>query len=195
MDITTLGISMIGILIAILSAIYAKIGVRIARDALSSSEKARIHQVLVNVLFEYRSVEMLIAIRTLWDFYKKNRENLEEAYNNIRHSEEIEVSKLDPERRIERERTTLHHQRRIVSKFYSLLAGLYELKVIAAKTLYTYWSKEDLRILPLIILPIEKALLKELKPAYSEGHPALERMQRLYDDCPNSNASYSKNNV
>ena len=192
MDVT-LGIAIIGLLIAILSAIYARRGVRIARDAFSSAEKARMHQVLVDVLFEYRSAEMLLAIRTLWTFYNEHRENLGEAYNVIRRREESEISKLEPERRLQRERTTLHHQRRLVGKFYSLLAGLYELQVIPAKTLYTYWSKGDLRILPLIILPIERALSKELKTASGEGHPALERMQRLYDDCPNRNAFEPKN--
>jgi hypothetical protein len=188
MDIV-LGIAIIGLLISVLSAIYACRGVRISRDALRSSEKARIHQVLVDVLFEYRSAEMLLAIRTLWSFYNENKENLGEVYNIIRHREESESSKLEPELKLQREKTTLHHQRRLVGKYYSLLAGLYELGVIPSETLYTYWNKKDLEIIPKIIIPMEKALAKDIKTiAEGEEHSALIRMQRLYNDCPDKKA-------
>jgi hypothetical protein len=188
MDIV-LGMAIIGLLISVLSAIYAGRGVRISREALRSAEKARIHQVLVDVLFEYRSAEMLIAIRTLWSFYNENKENLGEAYNIVRHREESEISKLEPELKLQREKTTLHHQRRLVGKYYSLLAGLYELGVIPCETLYTYWNKKDLEIIPKIIIPMEKALAKDIK-TISEGeeHSALTRMQRLYNDCPDKKA-------
>lgn len=188
MDIT-INIAIIGLLVAILSSIYAGRGVRIARDALRSAEKTRMHQVLLDVLFEYRSAEMLLAIRTLWSFYKEHKENLGEAYNLVRHREENEISNLEPELKLQRERTTLHHQRRLVGKYYSLLAGLYELDVIPRKTLYTYWNKKDLEIIPKIIIPMEKALAKDIKTiSEDEEHTALIRMQKLYEDCPDNKA-------
>lgn len=170
--------------IAIISVGIAGYGVKTAKEALRSGEKARIHQVLVDVLFEYRSAQMLLAIRTLWSFHDKNKKNLGEAYNKIRLKEEREISQLAPEHRLERERAMLHHQRRLVGQFYSMLAGLYELQIIPAKTLYTYWSKGDLRIIPQIIIPIGKTLSKELGTASDEAHVTIARMQKLYDDCP-----------
>jgi hypothetical protein len=189
MDIA-LGMAVIGLLVAILSAIYAGRGVKIARDALRTAEKARMHQVLVDVLFEYRSAEMLLAIRTLWSFYNEHKENLGKAYNLIRHREESEIAKLEPELRLPRERTTLHHQRRLVGKYYSLLAGLYELGVIPGETLYTYWNKKDLEIIPKIIIPMEEALAKDIKTIYEDKkHSALIRMEKLYKVCPDNDAT------
>ena len=174
-----LGIAIVALLVAALSAIYA------GRQA-STATGALMHQVLVDILFEYRSVEMLVAIRSLRRFYNDHKEHLEEAYNGIRRTEEIEIAKLEPEQRIERERITLHHQRRFVEIFYSLLAGLYELQVITGKTLYTYWTKKDLEIIPLIILPIRRALSKRFGTDPSEEDA---RLKRLYDDCPGGNAT------
>jgi hypothetical protein len=170
--------------IAIGSLFIAGYGVKTAKEALRSGEKARIHQVLVDVLFEYRSAQMLLAIRTLWSFYDKHKEDVGKAYNDILDKEEREISRLAPELRLEREKTTLHYQRRLVGQFYSLLAGLYELQIIPAKTLYTYWAKTDLQIIPLIIIPIGRALSKRLGTTSDDEHANIARMQKLYNDCP-----------
>lgn len=188
-------IAIVGLLVAIFSALYARRGVKIAKiakEALSSREKARIHQALADLLFEYRSAQMLLAIHTLWSFYDEHKENLRDAYNDIRHKEESEISKLVPELRLEREKTTLHYQRRVVGEFYSLLAGLYELQIIPAKILYSYWNKSDLRIIPLIIIPIGRALSKELGTISDEEHMNIARMLKLYNDCPSGKPSQLK---
>jgi len=168
--------------IAMIALIVSALSLFIAGKAFRSAEKARMHQVLVNVMFQYGSVEMLQAIKTLWKFYEKHKENLGEVYITILRTDESEIEKLDPKQRLERERTTLHHQRRLVENFYSLLAGFHKLKVIPKKTLYTYWNKDNLRIIPDIIIPIEKAMSKEL--GTDPEHIIFERMQKLYDDCP-----------
>jgi hypothetical protein len=36
--------------------------------------------VLVSILMEYRSAEMLLAVRTLWDFYRANPDTFVEVY-------------------------------------------------------------------------------------------------------------------
>jgi len=36
--------------------------------------------VLLDILMEYRSVEMLHAVRTLWDYYRTHQTDLVEAY-------------------------------------------------------------------------------------------------------------------
>lgn len=122
-----------------------------------------IHQSLLHLQKEYLSPHMLLAIRTLWDFYRQyGRENFVEKYMEIRAEEHEWILSLDKQKRIEAEQATLHYQRRLVSQFYTQLATLYVNKVLPKDILFKAWSEADLRIIPDILIPIENKLREVL---------------------------------
>jgi hypothetical protein len=155
--------------------------VRLQTEAIRSGEAARIHQVLVDILMDYRSPEMLLAVRTLWDLWRSDRDGFVERYETQRKREADAIAALPPEKRLEAERASLHFHRRLVSQFYSFVAGLYELGIIPKRILYTHWGEADLRIIPQILLPIEERLGEALGTSPGSG-PTLRRLQKLYDD-------------
>jgi hypothetical protein len=181
---TGLAVNILSVLVAGLSALYARHSNVKADAAQRTSEAALLHQVLVDVLFEYRSAEMLNAVRSLWEFWRKHQTDLPTAYEATRNQDTNILGGLLPKDRLEYERTTLHFQRRLVSQFYALLAGLYEQGIIPHKILYTYWGEGDLRIIPQVLIPIETSLAKALGTSTSGSSPSLRRMQKLYDDSP-----------
>ena len=137
------------------------------------------YEVLVSILQEYRSVEMGVAVRDLWDFARANTRRLGEAYEEIRAIEAKAVEALDAPHRIEGARATLHFKRRLVSEFYKNVAKLYDLGFVPPKILYTLWTETDLKIIPDVLLPIEY----ELGKALGVGPPAASaELKKLYDD-------------
>jgi len=141
-----------------------------------------IHQVLRDILMEYRSAEMLVAVRTLWTFYREHTQDFVQEYEETRKKDEKSIAELSASQRLEAERSTLHYLRRLVSQYYAFLGGLYELKIIPKNILYTYWSEGDLRIIPKILIPIERHL-GETFGTLVEEDSGLARLQKLYDDC------------
>ena len=151
------------IVITVISAIAAVGSAIFAAYAYGVGKTTLLHQGLVDVRKDYRSPEMQYAIETLWDFYREHgREKLAEKYEEIRQEEKKWISSLEKQGRIEAERSTLHYQRRLVSHFYQHLAGLYVNGVLPKKTLHKIWSKEALRIIPDILVPIENKLREVL---------------------------------
>lgn len=162
-------ISFIMVVAAVASAIFAG-------TVWLTARKAMLHQALLDVQRNYRSGEMQYAIRTLWDFYKKEgKKNFVEKYEAIRREDEQRISALPPEDRLRAEQATLHYQRRLVSHFYQHLASLHINGVLSRKILYTGWSERDLRIIPEVIVPIESRLPRELSgsPPLDENSPLI----------------------
>ena len=173
-------------LIALASAYYAHKSAVSAESANRIAESARIYQVLADVLMEYRSAEMLHGVRALWDFYRKHTDDLVDAYQAQLQQDSTTIANLPPDKTLDAEKATLHFKRRLVSQFYQLLAGLYELNVIPKHILYTYWSEGDLRIIPKILMPLEISLAKTLKALSNPSDsPGFKRLQKLYDDSKN----------
>ena len=148
---------------------------------LRTMRSVMIHQVLRDILMEYRSAEMLLAVNTLWVFYREHPEDFVRKYEETRRRDEGGIAKLPPKERAEVLRSTLDYLRRFVSHYYALLGGLYELKIITKDILYTYWSGDDLRIIPEILIPIERKLA-ETVGTLVEHDKGLARMKKLYDD-------------
>lgn len=185
MNLNTVGIliPIASAIAAIASAYYAHKSAMSAESANRTAESARIYQVLADVLMEYRSAEMLHGVRALWDFYRKHMDDLVDAYQAQFQQDSTTIANLPPDKTLDAEKATLHFKRRLVSQFYQLLAGLYELNVIPKHILYTYWSEGDLRIIPKILMPLEISLAMTLRnPSDS---PGLKRLQKLYDDSKN----------
>ncbi|MGB7759938.1 MAG: hypothetical protein WBL61_08920 [Bryobacteraceae bacterium] len=70
--------------------------VRLQTQAIQGSEATRIHQVLLSILMEYRSAEMLLAIRTLWDFSRAHKDDFVDLYEAIQKRDSEAVAALPP---------------------------------------------------------------------------------------------------
>ena len=169
-----LAISILAVLVAALSALYA-------RQSRQAADSALVYQVLVNALMEYRSAEMFVAVRSLWRFAREHPNDIAEAYKAQRLKDALHVETLAPVQRLDFERTTIHYQRRLVSQFYALLAGLKEQGLPSRKIIYSHWTEPDLRIIPQVLIPTEETLLDALS---NPVPPTLTRLRKLYEDCP-----------
>ena len=183
------GLEILTIVVATVSGISTFRSAVIARDALARAKAAHEtalsalrFQVLTPALFEYRSPEMLLAIREVWDFARTHSTGLAEAYQARWKSDRETLIGLSGQKRLDHLRSTLDFQRRQVSHFYSFLCAVYDEQGALRKWIYTNWGKHDLAIIPEAIIPMENALSKSTGvPVFS---PTLERLQKLYDDCP-----------
>jgi hypothetical protein len=139
--------------------------------------------VLFELLEQFRSAEMMLALVTLWRFRHEHGDQCVPVYLETWRQDDERISRLSAEEQVEAMRGTLHYRRRIVKEFYNSLAGLYELKVLPGKVIYTYWSAAELKVIPEILIPLETAVARELRIETELGD-WLQRLQRLYDDRP-----------
>jgi hypothetical protein len=137
--------------------------------------------VLIEVLNDYRSAELMLAIVTLWRFRAKHGDQFVQAYLEIWQQDNERIAQLPEEEQLVVMCSTLHYRRRVVKEFYNKLAGLYELKVLPREVIYTYWSAAELRIIPEILIPIEMAVARELRTEKDLGG-WFKRLRRLHDD-------------
>ena len=137
--------------------------------------------VLFEVLHDYQSAEMTLALVTLWKFRRENCDRFVEVYLETWRRDEERIAAQPAAEQVAAMRATLHYRRRMVKEFYNLLAGLYELKVVPKEVIYTYWSEAELRIIPEVLIPLETAVAWDLR-AEKEPGPWFQRLQRLYDD-------------
>jgi hypothetical protein len=139
--------------------------------------------VLFEVLEDFRSAEMMLALVSLWRLHHDHGERFVQVYLETWRKDDERIARLPPEQQAEALRATLHYRRRVVKEFYNLLAGLYELKVVPAEVIYTYWTAAELRIIPEVLIPLETAVARELRTERELGD-WLRRLRRLYDDMP-----------
>jgi len=148
-------IAIISVLVAILAFSISILSWRVATKALNL-------QVLLNMGMEYRSPQMLYAIDKLWQLYKDHPTDFVKKYLEIRDEGQRCLASMDEEMKFENYRYTLHNQRRLISHFYQCLANLYVKKIFPKDILYRIWTEAELRIIPEILIPIEKKLQENL---------------------------------
>ena len=154
----------------------------VAVQHLRQSQLEGLH-VLFDIRREYQAAEMTLAIATLWKFRQEHGDRFVEAYLETWRRDEANIAALPAVKQVEEMRGTFHYRRRMVKEFYNLLAGLYELKVLPQDLVYIYWVEAELRIIPEILIPLESAVAQTLRDEQELG-PWLQRLRRLYDDCP-----------
>lgn len=130
---------------------------------LGQSRVDSVHHVLVTVLQDYRSAEMMLAINSLWRFRREHGEKFVDAYLQRWKEDDERIAKLPEGEQLAAVSATLHYRRRMVKEFYNLLAGLHELGVFPKGILETYWSASELKIIPEILIPLETAVSKNLR--------------------------------
>ncbi|MBI2839755.1 MAG: hypothetical protein HYX75_15695 [Acidobacteria bacterium] len=139
-------------------------------------------QALMSILLEYRSAEMMDAVKTLWEFRRPHPgESMATEYEEVRKKDDIAWRNADPAARLALIAGTLHYKRRLVSHFYAYLAHLVDLKILPTKVFHKSWAKADLEVIPQVLVPLERAL----GSALAVGDPAvLPTLQRLYENAP-----------
>ena len=181
-EILTLAVSIIATIAAIAAALYAGRALERATAANKIADASLRFQVLAPALAEYRSPEMYIAIRSLWEFLSQDPATLGQRFIDRREKDRAWLETLELAERVAFIQTTVDFHRRQVSQFYGLMAAIHEEGGHQRKWLYTYWRRRELKIIPKILIPLEHALAQAL------GEPApkisLDRLKRLYDDCP-----------
>lgn len=178
----TLFVSVLSAVAAAVAAWYAIRAVGRAEAANKIAEASLRYDVLVPALQDYRSPEMFIAIRSLWEFFEEDPLTLAQRFTDRRSMERKSLETLPLEDRSIFTLSTIDFQRRQVSHFYGLLTMMYDEGGFQRKWLYTYWSKSELKIIPEILIPLENALTQATgKPGLTDF---IERLRRLYDDSP-----------
>ena len=165
------------------TAIYVFYTTRILktmRDEARKTATARLNDLLWRLQQDYRSAEMLLAIEALWHFYDNNKSNFVEEYMNVCESEYNKIIEMEPEQQATATTGRLHYKRRIVSHFFQSLAVLRDLEAIEDRMLYSHWPERILRIIPVILIPIETKLAEVLKTEAS-FRETKERLNRLYE--------------
>jgi len=149
--------------------------INLLKEQTRHAEQSNTNSLLVPLLLEYRSQKMHEAISALWELKHTHNDKFLEVYEG-----QLQIN------------NGIHFQRRLVSHFYGILAGLYETDSIPKEIIYSYWSRKDLQILPEIILPIENRLQIVLPTSRQTPSSAKdpvfivweEKLRKLYKDAP-----------
>lgn len=132
---------------------------RAIKDQADILRKTLVYQAFASLTDEYREAHMLQAIRTLWDFHRDiGAVGLAQAYLQRMDKDAAVVTAARPEARVAVEASTLHHQRRIVSQYYSRIATFIDEGIIPRDIFYSSWGETDLRIIPMVLVPLENAI-------------------------------------
>ncbi len=161
------------LLVAVLS-VEGIVAVRHLRQSRLDS----VHQVLVTVLQDYRSAEMMLAINSLWRFRREHGDTFVQAYLERWQRDDERIAALPEMDQLAATSATLHYRRRVVKEFFNLLAGLHELGVFPKDVLDTYWGGSELKIIPEILIPLETAVSKSLRTENDFGG-WFDRLKRL----------------
>lgn len=153
-------------LTAIASAIYA-------RQTVKKSKEGLTYHHLTKLMEDYEQPEMRKEVKKLWKDklgYESNDLNIAIEYAKCLKSPDG-LSNENVDKRC-----------RKVSFFYQRMAALYEGGLLPGNVLYRIWAKEDLKIIPDIIIPLEKELYKNLNEGKDPPEHHYDHLEKLYRD-------------
>jgi hypothetical protein len=182
LELGTLILTAISTSAAVVALVQSKRAGEKARAANRVAEAAVRFQVLLPALFEYRSADMFIAVRALWDFWRAHPSNIKQAYIAQWERDSSRLRSLQGDDHLKFLRGTIDFHRRHVSQFYSFLTSVYDEGGDQRKWIYTHWGRADLEIIPNVIVPMETALREVVGSVASPK--TLNRLLRLYEDSP-----------
>lgn len=153
----------------------------IAEASSQTAERVLRHQVISDLFKEYRSEDMYSAIRMMWNVYRNVEGQppylLREVYDltverEMRDNEGVSATSMN---------------RRRVSQFYEQLAILSYKDEVFRDLVYEIWGKENLEIIPRVLIPIECLSIMKMKemPEPKNYNSTLFRMYDLWDNAPN----------
>jgi hypothetical protein len=126
-------------------------------SAWKSSKKAYRYEVINETFREYRSQEMGLAMKAIWDFKRKcdkKGKTIEQA-REILIDEYYRLYKKDGDKII----NSIHNDRRRVSLYFQQIASLAARDKNIKKAILEIWSQRYLKVIPEILEPIEMIAL------------------------------------
>jgi hypothetical protein len=123
----------------------------------SNSRKTISSQIFHTLLSEFKSPEMLMALRRLYDL-KEHCDNhhidIAEEYRRIMREEDLAIERAKPIDKPHLVQVSLHHQRRIVSNFFYYIHTVLLNNMISRSIVYKYWTMGNIRLIPEVLVPI-----------------------------------------
>jgi len=116
------------------------------------------YQNLLERINFYSTPEMLLAIQKLWTLYRDYKGEFLDKYIETMISDNKKIEKRPQSERLTLQVTTLHYQRRLVSQFWKGLAILMKNNLIPRKSVFDWWSQDDIEIIEKVVIPIENRL-------------------------------------
>ncbi|GMO55338.1 MAG: hypothetical protein Ta2A_00070 [Treponemataceae bacterium] len=156
-------------------------------------QRIMINQIYADLLKEYRSPEMGVAILAIFHFYtqtcKNNASKINDEYEKM-YNKQIEEP-LQPAKGMNVDFSqTLHFQRRLVAQFYSDFARLryeYIFPRLPKKLLKTWFTENEVTLLQLLLLMAEPAgkvfeNAKNVPEPSEDDVPMNQSIQKLYEE-------------
>lgn len=169
--------TMVSLLVALLAAIFTGVSALFIYKAWRTSKEILKNQVFADLIKEYCSTGVGIAIRELWEFY---RDKCHEKKDLLVENYVFEA------KRNKTNDSNIHYRRRIVSTFYQRMAVLRTNGVLSMPIIGSFWEKGDLEIIPKVLIPIETIaipILIKKKPARDKALPRVfQNMLNLYEE-------------
>ncbi len=126
---------------------------------------------------EYWSEEMMIAIKDLWDFYREcEKYDCDIKTEFLKRKNEEENPFIEPE-------DTLNYKRRLLTHYYHHLSALYFHRILPKKMIFDWWMPNDLKIIDLIIIPLQEALNEQFGFSEKELNVFKKYLRKLKEDC------------
>ncbi|UTW61292.1 hypothetical protein KFE98_14890 [bacterium SCSIO 12741] len=165
----------ISLILAITSALFTMSVWKVSRKTLKK-------QNVRDLISHYRSTEMALAIRRIWELYRTNNDTFIEKYFEIDGLEMKKLNSLAGYNKKNYLESTIYFQRRLIVNFYIDVANAYQNKLIDKKDLFLNWTKEDLEIIPKILKPLENERRKRNFGEKTELHINEEHpLVKLYE--------------
>ena len=133
---------------ALLAAGGAIAGAAWSKKTYRFTEKAEKFKVFLGFLNEYRTPDMLAAVRDLHAFKRKcERENtsLKDEYKTQREKDEKREKSLSPRKQPDFLENSLHTRRRLVSHYYYAVLAALESGLVDEKDVFGYWKEDELK--------------------------------------------------
>jgi hypothetical protein len=151
------------------------------------------HQVLTELQTDFRSLEMMVAISELWDFYRKCKKIYKERHLKIDFEKYLKTEFI---RRYNKEqkdiengdlgrKECLNYKRRLLSHFYFHLASLHEHDILPEEIIFDWWMPNDLKMIDKIIIPLQEAINKKFAFSEKEIYVYKKYLKKLKEDCDN----------
>lgn len=151
-----------------------------------TSRRTMWYKALLDAKKDYRSPEMMTAVMILYDLYRKYGKDecrLKMEYSRIL---EEDNKKIEQENWYKSKfnliKGSLSYQRRLVLTFYFHLYDLYKHNILPKEMIFGYFHKDNLSIIPKILIPIHMEQGKYDKADTEIAKQQLDKLKELYDE-------------
>lgn len=151
-------------LIALISAVVAFLSLLGTILIYSITRHRENYQNLLERINFYFSAEMMVAVRSMWSFYRKYGDpEFLDKYIEVMNREAKEIKSMSPSERLEYERLSLHNQRRMVTQFWRGLSILMKTSLLPKNAVFKWWAQDDVDIVQRIVIPLENRIADHLE--------------------------------